>query len=180
VSLRIPFSVLPADVAEHVEPGELPPAYLERIVRRKLDAVCDRARSSGLDAPAILVADTIVVLGSAILGKPRDVEHAAELLTALTGRIHVVFTRFAVRRSDGTVRERTVETRVTLRPASPGEIQRYAASGEGLDKAGAYAAQGLGQFLVERVEGSYTNVVGLPAAEVVLELLELGLLVNYP
>jgi septum formation protein len=182
-SLRIPFTVLPADVIEDEEPGETPEVYLARIVLSKLAAVAERARASGRECSAILVADTTVVLGSSILGKPRDVAHAEELLRALCGHTHQVFTRYAIASVapfSAPSRVRSVRTAVRLKAASPAEIRRYAESGEGLDKAGAYAAQGLGSFLVESVEGSYTNVVGLPAAEVVTDLTELRLLTNYP
>jgi septum formation protein len=182
-SLRIPFTVLPADVVEDELSGETPEAYLERIVLAKLAAVAERARGAGREFSAILVADTTVVLGASILGKPRDVDHAEELLTALCGRTHQVYTRYAVAGAQPFARpsrERSVRTAVRLKAASRREIRRYAESGEGLDKAGAYAAQGLGSFLVESVEGSYTNVVGLPAAELVRDLIELGLLGEYP
>jgi septum formation protein len=105
------------------------------------------------------------------------------LLTDLCGHTHRVTTRYAIAIDapfETASVARSVHTEVTLRAASPGEIRRYAASGEGLDKAGAYAAQGLGSFLVERVDGSYTNVVGLPASEVIADLTKLGLLGEYP
>ena len=183
LSLRVPFSVLPADVPEHALPGESPDAYVERIVADKLAAVARRSAAEGRPLRAILVADTIVVLGSRILGKPEDVADAERLLTDLCGRTHRVTTRYAIAAEapfETASVARSVHTEVTLRAASPSEIRRYAASGEGLDKAGAYAAQGLGAFLVERVHGSYSNVVGLPASEVVQDLMKLGLLGEYP
>jgi septum formation protein len=181
-SLRIPFTVLPADVPEHVEPGEAPEAYVERIVDAKLSAVARRVSSAPRPLSAILVADTIVVLGASILGKPRDTEDAMLLLSNLCGRTHRVITRYAIACApfERATLARSVRTEVSLRAASREQIRRYAESGEGLDKAGAYAAQGLGAFLVERVEGSYTNVVGLPAAELVADLSALGLLGDYP
>lgn len=179
--LGIPFRVCPADIIEDVAPGERPLAYLERIVSEKLAAVAERA--AGQEFAAILVADTSVVLGERILGKPADVSEAGALLSSLAGRAHVVYTRYAVARADATatpIIARTVSTEVTMRAASAAEISRYAASGEGLDKAGAYAAQGLGAFLVERIDGSYSNVVGLPACELVSDLLAAGLLGEFP
>lgn len=173
--------VLPADVVEDVLPGEAPPAYLERVVSDKLAAVA--ARASGLSFSAILVADTSVVLGERILGKPRDEAEAEQLLGSLVGRTHVVYTRYAVSAADrpaAPVCARTVASEVTMRSASREEIQRYAATGEGLDKAGAYAVQGIGSFLIERIDGSYSNVVGLPACEVVVDLLQHGLLPRFP
>ncbi len=179
--LGIPLRVFAADICEDVAPGELPLAYLERVVSEKLAAVA--ARVADRNFSAILVADTSVVLGDRILGKPAHSEEAAQLLGALAGRTHIVYTRYALARADSptvVVAARTVSTAVTLRAASAAEIRRYAASGEGLDKAGAYAAQGLGSFLVERIDGSYSNVVGLPACELVSDLLATGLLREFP
>lgn len=183
--LRIPIRVLPADIIEDVIAGETPLAYLERIVDAKLVAVAARAAAAERHEPwaGSLVADTTVVLGEAILGKPRDVADAAALLKELCGRTHVVYTRYAIALAAApqqAVRARTVASRVSLRAASSDELERYAATGEGLDKAGAYAVQGLGAFLVERIEGSYSNVVGLPACEVVVDLREVGLLSAFP
>jgi septum formation protein len=168
-SVRVPFVVVSASADESVRPGETPDAYLERVTRAKLEAV---RRVAPKGAPAILVADTTVVLDGAILGKPEDVADAERMIARLAGRAHEVKTRFAI----DTRHEETVTTRVTFRPLSPSQIRAYAESGEGLDKAGAYAVQGLGAAIVSRVEGSYTNVVGLPACEVVVALTSLGLL----
>lgn len=179
--LRIPIAVCPADIVEDVLPGEAPAEYLARIVRGKLSAVAQRA--TGMSFGAVLVADTSVVLGEEILGKPSDVADAERLLASLSGRTHIVYTRYAIAGagSAGTaLLERTVESKVTMRKAGAAELARYAATGEGLDKAGAYAVQGIGSFLVESIQGSYSNVVGLPACEVVRDLLELGLLAQYP
>jgi septum formation protein len=179
--LRIPISVCPADIVEDVLPAEAPEDYLARVVREKLVAVA--ARAAGRAIGAVLVADTSVVLGRDILGKPSDVADAERLLSTLAGRTHVVYTRYAIARGEAAgvpVLERTVESRVSMRAATADELRRYAATGEGLDKAGAYAVQGIGSFLVESIHGSYSNVVGLPACEVVRDLLELGLLAQYP
>lgn len=177
--LGIPLRVLPADVDESVRAGEAPLDYLERIVEDKLRAV--QARAGGQSFAALLVADTSVVLGQRILGKPKDVAEAENMLGMLCGATHVVYTRYAFVAADGTSRRaRTVSTNVRLRSASDEERARYAATGEGLDKAGAYAAQGIGAFLVERIEGSYSNVVGLPTCELVRDLIEAGLLAQFP
>lgn len=182
--LGVPIEVLPADVDETRAHREAPDAYLERIVRAKLSAVCDLVRAAAKpEYAAVLVADTTVVIDGDVLGKPSDVRDAERLLRQICGRTHVVKTRYAVATSESwpsAACERTVETSVSLRRASDDEIRRYAATGEGLDKAGAYAAQGIGAFLVERIEGSYTNVVGLPACEVVHDLQALGLLRDFP
>jgi len=179
-ALGLPIRVEPADIPEHVALSEQPLDYVSRIVSEKLSAVAARL---SLAFSAVLVADTVVVIDGEVLGKPRDVADAARLLRRIVGRTHTVFTRYAISLPDApaVIRvARTVATEVSLRAASDDEITRYAASGEGLDKAGAYAAQGLGSFLVERMVGSYSNVVGLPACEVVLDLRTLGLLGPFP
>ncbi len=180
-TLRLPARVVVADIDETSAPGEEPARFLERIVEAKLAAVA--AKTGDEHCAGVLVADTIVVVDGAILGKPRDVADAAAMIERLVGRAHVVQTRYAVSVAPelaAVATARTVTSRVVMRAASAREIQGYAASGEGLDKAGAYAVQGLGAFLVERVEGSYTNVVGLPACELVVDLGRVGLLASYP
>ncbi len=178
-SLGISHLVLPAAIDESVRPGERPDAYLERVVLDKLGAVA--ARVEGRKAAALLVADTSVVLGDEIFGKPVDAADAVGLLERLVGRAHRVLTRYAIGRLDGSpLTARTVSSEVWLRAASADELAGYARSGEGLDKAGAYAIQGLGAFLVERIAGSYSNVVGLPACELVLDLRQHGLLGSFP
>lgn len=178
--LGLSIRVEPADIPEHVAERELPLDYVTRIVEEKLRAVAERATAP---CSALLVADTVVVIDGDILGKPADTADAARLLERIVGRTHTVYTRYAISLSDAPQRiqiARTVATEVSLRAASAEEIRRYAESGEGLDKAGAYAAQGLGAFLIERIIGSYSNVVGLPACEVVLDLRALGLLGPFP
>jgi septum formation protein len=178
-SLGLIHEVLPAEIDESVRPSELPAAYLERVVSEKLGAVT--ARLAGRPTAAVLVADTSVVLGDEIFGKPVDTADAARLLGRLCGRAHRVLTRYALGRPDGAmIVARTVTSDVWLRAADADEIAGYARSGEGLDKAGAYAIQGLGAFLVERIVGSYSNVVGLPACELVLDLKQHGLLGSFP
>jgi len=178
--LGFELRIEPADIPEHVAASEQPLDYVSRIVQEKLGAVA--ARASGAFAGA-LVADTVVVVDGEILGKPADVADAARLLGKIAGRTHTVYTRYAISLPDApevVAAARTVATEVSLRAASQDELARYAASGEGLDKAGAYAAQGLGAFLIERIVGSYSNVVGLPACEVVLDLRALGLIAHFP
>jgi len=180
--LNVPLQIHPANVEEEACVGEKPLDYLVRIVDDKLEAVWGKLGNDGACA-AVLVADTIVVIDDDILGKPVDVADAERLLHRLTGNVHTVYTRYAIQampRSESSIVRRTVSTRVKLRAASPSEIRRYAQTGEGLDKAGAYAAQGIGAFLIEGVEGSYTNVVGLPLCEVVLDLKALALLPEFP
>jgi septum formation protein len=130
----------------------------------------------------VLVADTTVTVAHAVLGKPTDDADALFMLEQLVGRQHQVKTCYAIARYDRPAEAlvRTVTTEVTMRAASLDELRRYVASGECNDKAGAYAIQGLGGFLVESIKGSFTNVVGLPACEVVLDLKALGVLGAYP
>ena len=180
-SLRLPVRVIPIEVNEGVKAVERPLAYLERVASAKMLAACQHPDIQL--AGAIIVADTIVVIEEQILGKPRDLTEARAMVARLSGREHSVYTRFVL---SGTAssrcirRAQTVETRVKFRMLRDAEVESYACSGEGLDKAGAYAIQGLGGFAVERIEGSYSNVVGLPVCEVVLALQEMGLLRTFP
>jgi len=179
--LGLAVVVVPAEADEGVEAGETPVRYLQRVVRNKLSAVARRVAGSA--HAGILVADTTVVLDDEILGKPADEQEAEQMVSRLVGRTHVVYTRFAISRApdlDRPVVERTVETLVTMRSATAEEARGYAATREGLDKAGGYAVQGIGSFLVERIEGSYSNVVGLPACEVIVGLRDAGLLSSFP
>lgn len=181
--LGLPLVIRPADVEEALEPGEPALAYLSRVVRDKLSAAGRAHRATPQAVAGLLVADTIVVLHDRVLGKPVDVDDAVRLLAQIAGRTHTVYTRYAIahaRTPDVAAVERTVQTRVSMRAATSDELRAYAKTGEGLDKAGAYAAQGIGAFLVERIEGSYSNVVGLPACEVVMDLTALGLLGHFP
>lgn len=191
--LRIPHLVAaPSGVDERVHEGEHAGAYLERVVEAKLAAASavftfdpsslgDTLRGVNVAsaAAAVLVADTSVILDGAILGKPSSVTEAEAMISSISGRVHEVWTRFAIGAPTAEAKVlhvETVVTRVTFRSLTPERIRRYAESGEGDDKAGAYAVQGIGAALVARIEGSYSNVVGLPAAEVVVALENLGLL----
>ncbi|MFO0570816.1 MAG: Maf family protein [Polyangiaceae bacterium] len=179
--LGIPITVASGSIDESPGVGEPVEAFLERIVREKLASVVPRAESMAV--AGILVADTIVVVDGEILGKPVDQADACRLLARIVGRTHTVFTRYGISRAPAFAElacARTVETEVSMRRVSDEEVRAYAATGEGLDKAGAYAAQGIGTFLIQRIAGSYTNVVGLPAAEVILDLVALGLLARFP
>jgi len=157
------FEVRAPDVDETHRPDEAPRDTATRLARTKAVRV---ARDLAPEAALVIGADTLVVLGETPFGKPRDADDAVRLLERLVGRTHEVITAVAVVRSDDDgLWERAVTSRVTLRPASRAEIERYVATGEPLDKAGAYALQGEGRRLVERVEGSETNVIGLPVEE---------------
>ena len=169
--LGVAYVVSASAVDESTRPGELPAAYLERIVTAKLAAA---PMLSGV--AAVLVADTSVVDGDDILGKPESVAEAEAMVTRLAGKTHEVLTRFAIGDGATALHAETVSTRVTFRSLTRAQVQAYVATGEGVDKAGAYAVQGRGAGLVSRIEGSYSNVVGLPACEVVVALEHLGLL----
>ncbi len=129
----------------------------------------------------VLGADTIVAVDEQVLGKPRDPEHAVHLLRRLTGRVHQVFTGVAVvHGNQGRCSVLSVESRVRMRPARESELRAYVATGEPLDKAGAYALQGQGRQFVERVEGSRSNVIGLPLEETCALLRNAGLTPRLP
>ena len=162
------FQVVPADVDERPLPGETPDAYVRRVALDKAMAV-----AACLPDAVVLAADTCVVVDDAILGKPADEAEAASMLAMLSGRAHDVLTGVVVIGPAGT-RVESADSRVEFAPLSAAEIAWYVASGEPSDKAGAYAIQGLASRFVERVEGSYSNVVGLPVALVYRLLLEQG------
>jgi septum formation protein len=165
--LRLSFLVDPADVDESVRPGESPRTYVQRLAQQKAVAVSHRHPGK-----VVLGADTTVTLDGDVLGKPKNAEEALAMLSRLTGRTHRVIT--AVATAGPTNAVQAVETRVTFADASWEALDFYARSGEPLDKAGAYALQGLGGFLVERISGSHSNVIGLPLVETVALLQAAG------
>jgi septum formation protein len=169
------FEVFPADIDEVARAGEGPEALVERLAREKAASV---ARRVGPTPPRLVLgSDTVVVLGRDVLGKPRDAVDAEALLARLVGRTHRVLTGVAVAPSGepAALQSCVVESRVRMRPASAEEIRRYVATGEPLDKAGAYALQGEGRGFVLEVTGSETNVIGLPLDETLALLRDAGL-----
>ena len=171
--LKVPFATVPAEIAERVRPGETPRELAERLAREKAEAVA--AQIGKTPRRVVLGSDTIVVIGDEVLGKPRDAEHAVTLLRKLVGRTHLVMTGVALVESDtGFTRSRVVESRVTLRKADEAELRGYVATGESLDKAGAYALQGAGRRFITAIEGSETNVIGLPLEETLAMLEDAG------
>lgn len=152
------------DVVEETLDGEPAAHYVERIARTKASVGWKRMEQRGLVPYPVLGADTEVVLGAEILGKPRDVAHAAEMLRRLSGRQHEVLSGVALKRGEDVLFALSV-THVTFRPLSDAEIERYVASGEPMDKAGAYAIQGRAAAFITRIEGSYSGIMGLPLAE---------------
>ena len=161
----IEFTVHPANVMEDIFPGEIPEAYVRRLALAKARAVFE---THAVDQ--VLGADTIVVVNNSILGKPDDANDAVRMLRLLSGREHRVITGVCLLTPNSepthSAREdiRVETTRVTMRPLKQEEIEAYVAHGEPMDKAGAYAIQGLASRWIPRIEGCYFNVVGLPIA----------------
>ena len=163
------FTVWAPNVDESVEPGLSPADMVEELSLRKAQA----AKNLGPDG-LIIAADTVVALDGAVLGKPRDENGAFSMLSALSGREHRVYTGITVLRGDKTVTEHEV-TAVAFRELAPDEIRGYIATGEPMDKAGAYGIQGVGALLVSGIRGDYCNVMGLPVFRLGQILREFGL-----
>jgi septum formation protein len=170
-NIGLKFSVDPVEIAE-IQANSLKPAELAKALSlRKARAAASRHADS-----IIIAADTLGVLDGVILGKPVDARHARKTLAALSGRRHSVITGFSViDTATGRAVSRAVETRVYFRKIGRPEIDRYVRTGEPLDKAGAYAIQGLGALLVERIEGDYYNVIGLPLCALARVLKRFGI-----
>jgi nucleoside triphosphate pyrophosphatase len=170
-SAGIAFKVVPGDLDETPLPEEDPVAHVLRLAEGKAREVASRA-----DGRFFIGADTIVLCDREIMGKPRDVADAKRMLRKLSGRTHQVITGYAVidRKTDRSISE-TVSTDVVFKKLADEEIDAYVSTGCPMDKAGAYAIQGGAAYMVERIDGSYTNVVGLPLCEVVESLRGLGL-----
>jgi len=165
-AVGVPFRVVPSGVDEVPRAGESPSRFVRRAALDKGEAVAVLHPSS-----FVLAADTIVVADGRILGKPRDRAEARRMLSRLAGREHKVFTGICLLcRERGFLDLATEVTRVRFRPLTAAEIAAYARTGECDDKAGAYAAQGAGMLLIDRVAGSFSNVVGLPMTRVVTML----------
>lgn len=154
----ISFEVLAADIDETPRDGEIPAAYVERLAIEKALAVLALRPSA-----RVLGADTTVAIDGLILGKPADTSEASDMLRLLRGRAHDVFTGVAVASASG-LQSAVAHTRVWFRWMTDEDISWYVASGQPMDKAGAYGIQGLASRFIDRIEGSYTNVVGLPVA----------------
>jgi septum formation protein len=169
----IAFEVCATHVEEARLPGESAHAMVERLAEAKARAAASQLSSK--EDSIIIGADTVVELGGEIFGKPRDAADAREMLAALSGRTHHVLTGlFLLRLPDSAIRAAVESTAVTFAPLDRGEIETYVASGEPLDKAGAYAIQGRAGRYISAIEGCYFNVVGLPLARLYALLRELG------
>ena len=177
--LGLTFEVRPSDVDESERPGEQPLDYVRRLAEEKARA-CSISHEAG-ESLVVLGSDTTVVLDGVVLQKPVDLAESERMLRSLRGREHVVHTAVAALSApSGEARVVAVSTKVRFRNFSDLTLSRYVQSREGMDKAGSYGIQELGAGLVAEVFGSYSNVVGLPAAET-LELLEaIGALSEWP
>jgi septum formation protein len=178
--LGLTFTVIESGVEEPAPGAVAPATYAAELAARKAAAVVARLREAGRRA-LVLGADTIVVVGGAILNKPQDDAEAVRMLLALQGRSHEVITAVALRHTGSEPsRALSVSTQVRFRAFDEATARRYVASGEGRDKAGSYAAQGLGAGLIEALDGSYSNVVGLPASETLVLLQSAGAVGAWP
>jgi nucleoside triphosphate pyrophosphatase len=171
----IAFEVQAAVVDESVRAGETPGDYVRRLALEKARVAADAVSERSSDEFLVVGADTVVVAGDDILGKPASEEDARRMLRRLSGTDHEVHTGVAVlRRPGGSERVAEEITRVTFAQLSNADIERYLASGEPFDKAGAYAIQGIGGRYITRIEGCYFNVMGLPLARLWSLLREFG------
>jgi septum formation protein len=154
-----------SDVEEIPQDGEAPTDYVNRVTLDKARVGVVRARERGLAPGLVLAADTEVVIDGEALGKPRDAAAATRMLIRLSGRSHEVLSAVAVATSETRIEIRQTRSTIWLKTLDPVELRRYVSTGEPLDKAGAYAIQGLGALFVTRIEGSYSAVMGLPLYE---------------
>jgi septum formation protein len=167
--IGIPHEVRPADIDERYLPGEVPAAHAERLAREKAATIGRTERDA-----VVIGSDTIVVVDGDVLGKPTDEAHAVAMLNRLSGRSHTVMTAVAIRWR-GEERSAVEEVEVTFGVLDDARIRAYVATGEPMDKAGAYGIQGYGATIVERVDGDYFSVMGLPLFRLTRLMDELGL-----
>jgi len=171
-TVGIRFEIVNPTADETVIGNETPEDFALRVSVEKASSV-----SSRLDKQCVVIgADTVVIVDSEILGKPFDEDEAASMLNKISGREHRVLTAFSILKPTGEVlHSEIVATRVMVKPLAAHEIEGYIKTGEPMDKAGAYGIQGIGSFMVKEIEGSYTNVVGLPLVELLQALVNLGI-----
>jgi septum formation protein len=174
--MGIVFEVSGSLITEQVLPGENPRDFTRRMAEEKARVV-----GRNFDDAWILGADTVVVIDGRIMGIPSGEVEALDMLETLSGRTHSVLTSFCIYRpSTRECMVRTVESKVVIKELSADEIKGYIHSREPFDKAGGYAVQGLGAFMVREINGSYTNVVGLPLCEVIEAMKELKMIQKFP
>ncbi len=170
-SIGLEFDVVPSHIPENRAEGETPEEYVARLSREKARAIAEKHPTRW-----IIAADTTVVLGDQVLEKPIDDADAKRMLSTIAGDTHVVFTGVTLRRIEPVYADTHVTaTEVRMLPMTPHDIDWYVATGEPLDKAGAYAAQGLGGMFIDSIHGSFTNVVGLPLASLFQMLRKAGI-----
>lgn len=175
LQIGLPFRSLPSDVEENQTPGG-PQEKVSLLAEKKAEAVYSRSQNSW-----ILGADTIVIIGDRIFGKPRDHDEAQAMLSQLSGKEHKVITAFCLLNPAGVgVHAEAITTRVNMKWLTKNEIKAYVATGEPFGKAGGYAIQGIGAYMVESILGSYTNVVGLPVCALIQSLIAAGALKDFP
>jgi septum formation protein len=172
--LGIDFQIKVPHIPEIQKPGETPEQFCSRISREKAEKVSHEYPDS-----LIIGADTIVVVGNRILGKPRDIDEARDFLLLLQGKEHEVLTGYTII-SGKNYRTNVVLTKVLFKEMSPEEITWYISTEEPMDKAGAYAVQGIGSMFIDSIRGSYTNVIGLPLSHLYFDLKEYGIRVVSP
>jgi septum formation protein len=172
--LGLPFDIVPADIDESYAAGESPDAHAERLARAKASAVL-RAHAGSL----VIGSDTVVVVGGTVLGKPRHADDAVRMLMQLQGREHTVATGIAAAQGSD-VRSAVELVRVRFRPFDEEMARAYVNTGEPLDKAGAYGIQGYGAVLVDRIEGDFFAVMGLPIRRLIALLEALGWHYHFP
>ncbi len=170
----IGHTVIPADIDELPLPGELPDGHAERLAREKAQTVAEAFPNE-----LVIAADTIVVLDDRILGKPRDENHAREMLAELSGRTHTVVTAMACA-LNGEIVSGVERVEVTFRYLTSNEIDAYVATGEPMDKAGSYGIQGFGATIVKRIDGDYFAVMGLSLVRLVSLMRDLGVTYDFP
>ncbi len=163
--LLLPQDLEEAEALERVRKGEDPSHYVLRVATAKAQAARERLSQLGLNPAPILAADTTVALGGTIFGKPIDADDAKRMLGELSGRTHRVLTAVVIARGASRLDSAVNVSRVSFARMSPTEIARYVASGEPMDKAGAYGIQGSIARHVRRIEGSYSGIMGLPLYE---------------
>lgn len=156
--LGFPFETIPSGTSEEIVEALAPAQHVLEIAKRKTQAVASKTQNA-----IVIGADTVVVINNTILEKPRDADHATEMLALLSGKTHQVLTGLVLTNTNTSQTHTDVAiTHVTMRHLTPNDIQRYVATGDPLDKAGAYAAQGLSAIFIESISGCFYNVVGLP------------------
>lgn len=170
-SIGLAFDVLPSHVPEVHQEGEAPEEYVARLSRDKALAIANEHRDRW-----VIAADTIVLLGDQLLEKPADAKDAERMLATIAGKTHIVYTGVTLQNLAKDYRDtRVAESEVRMLPLAPNEIEWYVRTGEPLDKAGAYAVQGIGAMFIDSIHGSYTTVVGLPLATLFQMLRKAGI-----